>query len=330
MTLTTTERPTTAGDVAYEPAPIGVPDSTPRVFIAVAAVMQDAMPVAKNQRNTSQNYQFRGIDDVMSAMAGPMRKHGVFIVPTIADHRAERRGEKMTHVVITMRYRIYGPAGDCLVATVPGEASDFADKAVNKAQSAALKYLLFTLFMLPVDGRSIDDGDRDHPVQPDAPERPTQQQERRDFLADARRAPSPQAFAAIRQAAEKAGAPDDYLAQLDAIAKQRAEQAQQRQQSPDPTPPSTPARGTTADGATARATDSPAPEPETLPGAPATPGNRLDALAALYRAGEAHGMTQVQTREVLTQHTGKALSDATAEDIASVTAALAAAQGGAR
>ncbi|MGI5252804.1 ERF family protein [Actinacidiphila glaucinigra] len=249
----------------YVPAPTGVADEVPRVFAAIAGVMADAMPVGKNQRNTQQNYQFRGIDDVMSAMAGPMRKHGLFILPVIADHVAERRGEKMTHVRITMRYHVYGPAGDCLIAEVPGEASDFADKATNKAQSAALKYLLFTLFMLPVDGRSIDDGDRHHPV-PEAhvaedkarqadkhqrrqqqpqrsnraeggqweqpPAQQPQQQARRDYLAEARKAPGPEQFAAVRAAAVAAGAPDDYLAQLDAIAaeKQRAAQAQQPQQ----------------------------------------------------------------------------------------------------
>ncbi|WP_032769895.1 ERF family protein [Streptomyces sp. CNS654] len=160
----------------YQPAPFGPAEGTPNVFGAIAAVMCDVTPVAKDQENTQQRYKFRGIDDVMSAMAGPLRAHGVFILPTIAAHHAERRGEKMTHVTITMRYHVYGPAGDCLIAEVPGEASDFADKATNKAQSAALKYLLFTLFMIPVDGRSVDDGDRDTPVEPTPGHRAERQQ----------------------------------------------------------------------------------------------------------------------------------------------------------
>ncbi|MHA4819357.1 ERF family protein [Streptomyces aculeolatus] len=238
---------------AYLPAPEGAPTDAPRVFAVVAAVMRDAMPVGKNQRNTQQNYQFRGIDDVMSAMAGPMRTHGLFILPSIASHRQERDG-KMTRTVITMRYRIYGPAGDCLLADVPGEAFDFADKATNKAQSAALKYLLFTLFMLPVDGRSIDDGDRQTPEPPEEhraerAQRQQQRQQRRgrqqggqqrrgdraeqdqqqrpDYLAVARNANSREEFDKIRAAAAAAGAPADYLAQLDAVAAERAKAAQQ-------------------------------------------------------------------------------------------------------
>lgn len=145
-----------------------------RVHVALANVMRDVVPVGKDQVNSSQRYRFRGIDDLMSAVAGPMRAHGVFILPEVIEKTSERHGEKMTTVRITMRYRVYGPSGDCLEATVPGEASDFADKATNKAMSAALKYFLLQVLMIPVDGRSIDDGDRDHPEQP-APKAPEQQ-----------------------------------------------------------------------------------------------------------------------------------------------------------
>ncbi|WP_053913683.1 ERF family protein [Streptomyces sp. TP-A0875] len=252
----------------YQPAPAGAPDGAPRVFAAIASVMRDVMPVAKDKENQQQRYKFRGVDDAMSAMAGPMRAHGLFILPIIAAHRAERRGEKMTHVNITMRYHVYGPAGDCLTAEVPGEASDYADKATNKAQSAALKYLLFTLFMIPVDGRSIDDGDRDHPVEPTAEHRaehrqrqqqraqqrqqrgqqprrsqraeqgPWEQQAqqaqqhspRRDYLAEAQRADNPHQFAKVRAAAAENGAPADYLARLDAIATQKRAAAEQGKQ----------------------------------------------------------------------------------------------------
>ncbi|WP_405599538.1 ERF family protein [Streptomyces sp. NBC_01410] len=150
-----------------------------RVHEALACVMRDVVPVGKDQVNNSQRYRFRGIDDLMSAVAGPMRAHGVFILPEVIEKTSERHGEKMTTVRITMRYRVYGPSGDCLEATVPGEASDFADKATNKAMSAALKYFLLQVLMIPVDGRSIDDGDRDHPeppavTEPTAPQKPVQ------------------------------------------------------------------------------------------------------------------------------------------------------------
>ena len=288
-------------ETAYVPAPEGAPADAPRVFAVVAAVMRDAMPVGKNQRNEQQNYNFRGIDDVMSAMAGPMRSHGLFILPSIVDHKQARDG-KMTRTLITMRYRIYGPAGDCLIADVPGEAFDYADKATNKAQSAALKYLLFTLFMLPVDARSIDDGDRHHPEppaeQPQQAQRQQggqrrggrQQQRRRDFLAEAEQAPSRAAFDAIRAAAVKAGAPADYLDQLDQIARRKAQAAQQAEQPQQPAEQQAPAGPSSVD--------------------------RAAALNAMYEAARAAGITdRAEADQLFTARHNTTPNEATLEQL---------------
>ncbi|MCX5161908.1 ERF family protein [Streptomyces sp. NBC_00264] len=255
--------PTPAGPatVHYLPAPAGGPADAPRVFTAINSVMRDAMPVGKDQRNEQQRYNFRGIDDLMSTMAGPFRAHGVFTVPQQLEQTTERRGEKMTAVRLTMRYYIYGPAGDCIIAEVPGEAFDFADKATNKAMSAAFKYLILQVFMVPIDARSIDDGDHDTPIPP--PEHRAEQAQRQqqrgqrqqpqrqqgkgrqrqqpqrqqgeqqqgeqqapqrprvDYLDAARKTNSRQAFDSVRAAAVRAGAGEQYLAQLDAIAAEK-------------------------------------------------------------------------------------------------------------
>lgn len=258
---------------AYEPAPAGAPTDLPRVFQVIHGVMRDVMPIGKNQQNQQQNYRFRGVDDAMSAMAGPMRNHGCFIAPEMVDHKWRPRGEKGTHTVVTMLYRIYGPAGDCLLVTLPGEAMDMADKSTNKAMSAALKYMLFQVFMIPVDARSIADSDRDD--QPPSaehraehqrtqqrrqqrgqqprrsqraepgpweqqPQQPQQaQQQRPDYLAAAQKAGSREEFDKIRAAAAQAGAPADYLAQLDAVAARKAAPPQPpaTQQASAPTTP---------------------------------------------------------------------------------------------
>ncbi|MFI0897714.1 recombinase RecT [Streptomyces sp. NPDC020983] len=79
------------------------------------------------------------------------------------------------------------------------------------------------------------------------------------------------------------------------------------------------------------AAQAPAAEPAaaTLPGAPASPQDRLGALAVLYQVGETKGLSADETRTLLAQHTGKALPDVGAEDIAAFTAVLRTA-GGAR
>ncbi|MFD5873744.1 ERF family protein [Streptomyces sp. NPDC060322] len=260
---------------AYEPAPTGAPADEPRVFQVIHRVMQDVMPVRKDQQNTQQNYSFRGVDDAMSAMAGPMRNHGCFIAPEVVEHQQRPRGDKGTHTVLRMLYRIYGPAGDCLLVTLPGEAMDSGDKSTNKAMSAALKYMLFQVFMIPVDSRSVDDSDQDTAPIPTAPQqrqqggqqrqqrrngqqqrqqqggqqprrsnraepgpweqKPAQQQAappRRDYLAEARKAANPEAFAKVRADAVAAGAPPEFVAQLDQVDAAKRKAAQQAQQAP--------------------------------------------------------------------------------------------------
>ncbi|MCI4045443.1 ERF family protein [Streptomyces sp. TRM75563] len=255
--------------IVYSPAPAGAAPDLPRVFQVIHNVMKDVMPIGKDQKNTQQNYSFRGVDDAMSAMAGPMRNHGCFIAPEVVEHHQRPRGDKGTHTNIRMCYRIFGPAGDCIAVTLPGEAMDTADKSTNKAMSAALKYMLFQVFMIPVDARSVDDSDQDSrpPVEHRAERQQNQQrrqqrqqqrrqqqggqqprrsdraepgpweqapaqQQRPDYLAAAKAAGSPAEFDRIRAAAAKAGAPGDFLAKLDGIAATKRQAAQQQDPAP--------------------------------------------------------------------------------------------------
>jgi hypothetical protein len=135
----------------------------PSVYQLMSLVMRDVRNVGKNGENKSQNYRFRGVDDAIGALAQPLRDHGVFMTPEVLDFHTEVRG-KMNSVRMRVAFHFYGPAGDRVTATTLGEASDVADKASNKAMSAALKYALIHTFMIPVDSGSLDDGDRDHPV----------------------------------------------------------------------------------------------------------------------------------------------------------------------
>jgi hypothetical protein len=134
----------------------------PTVHELMARVMRDVRNVGKNGENKSQNYMFRGVDDAIGALAQPLRDHGVFMTPEVLDFQTELRG-RQNAVMMRVAFHFHGPAGDHVTAITMGEASDFADKASNKAMSAALKYALIHTFMIPVDSKSLDDGDRDHP-----------------------------------------------------------------------------------------------------------------------------------------------------------------------
>jgi hypothetical protein len=134
----------------------------PTVHELMARVMRDVRNIGKNGRNESQNYSFRGVDDAIGALAQPLRDHGVVMTPEVLDFKTEVRG-RQNAVMMRVAFHFHGPAGDKVTAVTMGEGSDFADKASNKAMSAALKYALIHTFMIPVDAKSLDDGDRDHP-----------------------------------------------------------------------------------------------------------------------------------------------------------------------
>src|SRR5690242_13934973 len=151
-----------AGTMAEGPTSHTQNQAAPSVFELMSRVMRDVRNVGKNGKNESQNYSFRGVDDAIGALAQPLRDHGVFMTPEVLDFKTEVRG-RQNAVLMRIAFHFYGPAGDHVTAITLGEGSDFADKAANKAMSAALKYALIHTFMIPVDAKSLDDADREHP-----------------------------------------------------------------------------------------------------------------------------------------------------------------------
>jgi hypothetical protein len=140
-----------------------VEKAPPSVHVAWAATMADLLAVGKDNYNKQQGFKFRGIDQLYNALAGPMRKNGVMLVPEVESRdvdMVEVNGKFYMHCKITMRYTIYGPAGDGFTGSMAGEALDQWDKATSKAESMALKYFLFAAAMIPLDESSVDDADR--------------------------------------------------------------------------------------------------------------------------------------------------------------------------
>ncbi|PRH80567.1 hypothetical protein C6N75_03415, partial [Streptomyces solincola] len=135
---------------------------------AMIAVMQEIGPVGKNGRNEKQNYQFQAYDDIVAAAQGPMAKYGLRMLPEVIDQKHFVRGERTNVAILTVRYRIRGPRGDEIDTpiVVVGEGADVADKASNKAMTAAKKYAFKQAFEISDD---TDDGDFKHPVAAGSP-----------------------------------------------------------------------------------------------------------------------------------------------------------------
>jgi hypothetical protein len=142
------------------------------VYQLIAAVSADLARtgISKAQKNDQQGYKFRGIDDVLNALAPILATHGLVILPrVIARSQTERtnaRGGVLFYVVAEVEFDfVSSHDGSKHTVKVFGEAMDSGDKATNKAMSAAYKYAAFQAFCIPTEG----DNDADkttHEVSP--------------------------------------------------------------------------------------------------------------------------------------------------------------------
>jgi hypothetical protein len=139
------------GELSYTPPPAGTTGKT--VIELLIEAMRKVKPVGKTQRNTQQNYNFRGIDDVVNAANPVFQKLGILTIPRVlsAQYRdvTTTKGNPSREVTVTVEFAFYGPRGDCLSAVVPGESMDSGDKGTPKAMSVALRVALIQVLMLP-------------------------------------------------------------------------------------------------------------------------------------------------------------------------------------
>jgi hypothetical protein len=135
-------------------------DTKSSIQEALNAVMRQVRGVGKKGRNTQQNYNFRGIDDVLNAVGPAFRDHGIVPSPLLEDvtYRDVKTttGKAAREVTVRVRYRFTGPRGDFQDAVVPGESLDSGDKGVAKAMSVAYRIALIQVLALPTTERDPD------------------------------------------------------------------------------------------------------------------------------------------------------------------------------
>ena len=127
----------------------------------LSAVMEDAGAVRKSERNTHQNFNFRGIDAVVNAVSPALRKHGVVVLPTVNECIYEtvvvgQNKTAMGHIRLDVTYAFYAPDGSTVSARVSAESMDSGDKATAKAMSVAFRTALLQVLCLPTDDTDPD------------------------------------------------------------------------------------------------------------------------------------------------------------------------------
>lgn len=135
----------------------------PKIYAAIAGVINDIGTVSKDKVNKQQGFKYRSIDDVYSVLNPALAKNRVFILPEILNESREikttAKGTQMICVILDMKYTIYAEDGSHIQTTLKGEAMDTGDKAINKAMAIAYKYLCFQLFCIPVEDMADPDAD---------------------------------------------------------------------------------------------------------------------------------------------------------------------------
>jgi hypothetical protein len=124
-----------------------------KIYAALAKCIAAVGVVGKTRKNAAQGYQFRGIDDVLSACQSVLADNGVVCVPQVREREREmvqtKSGGSMASVRLLVDHHFYAADGTFVTATTLGEAMDSGDKASNKAMSAALKYALVETLCIP-------------------------------------------------------------------------------------------------------------------------------------------------------------------------------------
>lgn len=137
------------------------------IYQSITKIMEEVPSIGKTQRNKTQGFMYRGIDDVMNALQPLLAKNKVFIVPEILEQTREERttskGGNLIYSICKIKYKFYAEDGSSVEAITIGEGMDSGDKATNKAMAIAMKYALFQVFCIPTD--EMKDPDSETPEQ---------------------------------------------------------------------------------------------------------------------------------------------------------------------
>lgn len=125
------------------------------IYESLTKIMAEVTAIGKNQKNSQQNFHYRGIDDVMNELHGLFAKYKVIIIPKITnllkDERSTKNGGTIFYVTVNCDHTFVAEDGTSLQTTVIGEAMDSGDKAITKAMSVALKYALLQMLLIPTN-----------------------------------------------------------------------------------------------------------------------------------------------------------------------------------
>lgn len=154
----------------------------PHVFAAIQMVQErfSRDGLAKDNVNKTQNFKFRGIDDVYNSLSTYLVEAKLLLIPRVVSRETSERTSKgggmLIYTNVTVEYDLISSVdGSRVTGCVVGEAMDSGDKSSNKAMSAAYKYMCLQTFCIPTEGDNDADATT-HVLAPKVNDAPAQSQ----------------------------------------------------------------------------------------------------------------------------------------------------------
>ena len=147
-------------------------ESTKTLAGKIAAVSAEIGAIKKGGHNSEQHFDFIEYAVVSGKLRTLFEKHGIAIVPQVKDYTVDqiesRSGKMGYHYILKMHFTAINADDqtDRIESDWLGEATDYGDKGVNKAETSGLKYFLMRLLNIS------EKSDSDHETDAETPEAP--------------------------------------------------------------------------------------------------------------------------------------------------------------
>lgn len=132
----------------------------------IAAISKELGAIAKSGKNKEQGYAFIEYAEVSGKMRDLFDKHGIAIYPEVesvlqSETVTSKYGKEGYHYILAMKFLVVNAddQNDKFERSWLGEAIDYGDKSINKAETSGVKYFYMRLFNISEKGDSDNDSD---------------------------------------------------------------------------------------------------------------------------------------------------------------------------
>jgi hypothetical protein len=153
-------------------------ESKPKnLYQKLAIISNEIGCIKKTGKNVQQNYNYIEYANIAAEIRSKFARYGVVIVPGVkgyaVDNVTTARGGTGFHYTLDMSFTVINTddPNERIESPWLGEATDYGDKAVNKAETSGEKYFIMKLLNISEKGENEADATTPEPAQTVQPTR---------------------------------------------------------------------------------------------------------------------------------------------------------------